>query len=85
MQPEEVRTVARQLLRLADDVYLKAEQIESSLQGLLSRWQGNSSDDFATAAEAQVRHLNDLAGRLIGLARCLHREVDKWEAVDRHS
>jgi len=81
METDLVRGVGGQLQQAAGSLTQQTQQLNVSVQTLLSAWQGNSADIFVGEISLLLQRLNEFAHVGETLNQRLQHEVDEWEQV----
>ncbi len=81
METDLVRGVGGQLQQAAGSLTQQTQQLNVSVQTLLSAWQGNSADIFVGEISFLLQRLNEFAHVGETLNQRLQHEVDEWEQV----
>ncbi len=77
MEPEQVRSVARQLEGAADQIHLEMEQVARRVRGI--PWQSPGRESYVRAMEQLRIQSQAIAQQGLDLSRRVQQEVNEWE------
>lgn len=79
METEQVRSIARQLERTADQIQSEVEQVAQRVRGI--PWQSPARESYIADMEALRRKIQATAQQALVLSTRVQREVNEWEQV----
>lgn len=79
MEPEQVRSVARQLDVISEQIHLEIERVARQVRGI--PWQSPGRDRYVASVERLRQQIQALAQQGVELGQRAQREVNEWEQV----
>ena len=79
MEPEQVRSVAKQLEQTADQIYVDFEQVSGRVRGI--PWQSPNRERYVRDMEQLRKQVQAVAQQGLDLSRSVQQEANEWEEV----